>query len=170
MAAKENKWSDFNAEAQEVNKVLLGAQIDFSFRWNLVENLGTSAMAAEGGGLFGQEQTYTREAWLRFILPETLRNRLGWEMRVYASGVGGEMLVGVASYPGLGAVATSMPKESGIAPTFTEKSEGGITTLVLSSTVDMMRFREARGTVQVFALSGNGQAIEGRSLIIDERV
>lgn len=170
VANKENQWRDFNAEVQEVNKVLLGAQIDFSFRWNLIENLGTSAMAAEGAGLFGQEQTYTREAWLRVVLPETLRNRLGWEMRVYASGGGGEMLVGMASYTGSGTVATNTLGVNGISPTFTEKSESGITTLILSSTVDMMRFRNARGIVQVFAISGSGQAIDERSLIIDEEI
>ncbi|MHA6863842.1 hypothetical protein [Ralstonia pseudosolanacearum] len=86
VADKEGKWRDFDAEVREANKVLLCAQIDFSFRWNLIENLGASAMAAEGAGLLGQEPTYTREAWLRFMLPETLRNRLGWEMRVLCIG------------------------------------------------------------------------------------
>lgn len=109
VADKEGKWRDFDAEVREANKVLLCAQIDFSFRWNLIENLCASAMAAEGAGLLGQEPTYTREAWLRFMLPETLRNRLGWEMRVYASGGGGEMLVGTASYTGSGSVATNIP-------------------------------------------------------------
>ncbi|WP_197325650.1 T6SS effector BTH_I2691 family protein [Ralstonia solanacearum] len=163
------KWDSYATEEREVNKVLLCAQIDFSFRWNLVENLGTSAMAAEGAGFFGQEQTYTREAWLRFVLPEALRNRLGWEMRVYVSGTEGEMMVGTASYPGSGAVATNMPR-NGITATFTEKSEGGITTLVLSSTVEMTRFRNARGAVQVFTLSGSGQDVGARSLIIDEEI
>ncbi|MGX9744706.1 hypothetical protein [Ralstonia pseudosolanacearum] len=107
---------------------------------------------------------------MRFMLPETLRNRLGWEMRVYASGGGGEMLVGTASYTGSGSVATNIPGVSGIAPTFTEKSESGITTLVLSSTVKMTRFHNARGTVQVFTFSGSGHAIGERSLIIDEEI
>ncbi|MGD7248048.1 hypothetical protein ACQCRE_25360, partial [Ralstonia pseudosolanacearum] len=170
VADKEGKWRDFDAEVREANKVLLCAQIDFSFRWNLIENLCASAMAAEGAGLLGQEPTYTREAWLRFMLPETLRNRLGWEMRVYASGGGGEMLVGTASYTGSGSVATNIPGVNGIAPTFTEKSESGITTLVLSSTVKMTRFHNARGTVQVFTFSGSGHAIGERSLIIDEEI
>lgn len=166
-----DKWDGYASEEREANKVLLCAQIDFSFRWNMIENLGTSAMAAEGAGLFGQDQTYTREAWLRFVLPETLRNRLGWEMRVYASGDKGEILVGSASYTGSGVIATKVPGlGSGIAPTFTEKSESGVTTLVLASNVDLARFRNARGTVQVFTFSGSGQAIDKRSLIIDEEI
>ncbi|MDO3563762.1 T6SS effector BTH_I2691 family protein [Ralstonia pseudosolanacearum] len=168
----EQKWADFAAEEREANKVLLCAQIDFSFRWNVIENLGTSAMAADGAGFFGQEQTYTREAWLRFVWPETLRKRLGWEMRVYASGSNGEKLVGMASYTGSGAVSSALPGHlDGVTPSFSEKSEDGVTTLVLSSTVDMMRFRSARAAVRVFTLSGEGLGAAGaRALIIDEEI
>ncbi|WP_186829328.1 DUF2273 domain-containing protein [Ralstonia sp. TCR112] len=169
----EDKWESYAVEVKEANKVLLCAQIDFSFRWNLIENLGTSAMAADGAGLFGEEQTYTREAWLRFVLPKTLRDRLGWEMRVYVSGGKGETLVGTASYSGSGMIAKKMPSTaSGISPTFEEKTENGVTTLVLSSKVDMMRFRNARGTVQIFTTSSDGQAqgIDARSLIVDEEI
>lgn len=47
-----------------------------------------------------------------------------------------------------------------------------MTTLVLSSKVDMMRFRNARGTVQIFTTSSDGQAqgIDARSLIVDEEI
>ncbi|MDB0567930.1 T6SS effector BTH_I2691 family protein [Ralstonia solanacearum] len=168
----EKKWADLVVEEREANKVLLCAQIDFSFRWNVIENLGTSTMAADGAGFFGQEQTYTREAWLRFVWPETLRKRLGWEMRVYASGSNGERLVGMASYMGSRAVVSALPGQlEGVTPSFSEKSEDGITTLVLSSTVDMMRFRSARATVQVFALSSEGQgAADARALIINEEI
>ncbi|MBK5651636.1 MAG: hypothetical protein I4N50_08340 [Rhizobium sp.] len=168
-----DKWNEYDSEVREANKVLLCAQIDFSFRWNLIENLGTSAMAADGVGLFGEEQTYTREAWLRFVLPKTLRDRLGWEMRVYASGAKGEMLVGSASYSGSGAVSKKVTGFSkGIAPAFEEKFENGVTTLVLSSKVDMMSFRNARGTVQIFTSSGGDQAqsVDARSLIVDQEI
>lgn len=52
----EQKWADFAAEEREANKVLLCAQIDFSFRWNVIENLGTSAMAADGAGFSGRSR------------------------------------------------------------------------------------------------------------------
>ncbi|MEF3062401.1 hypothetical protein V4C85_21315 [Ralstonia solanacearum] len=168
----EKKWGDILSEEREANKVLLCAQIDFSFRWNVIENLGSSALAADGVGFFGQEQSYTREAWLRFIWPETLRKRLSWEMRVYASGSNGEKLVGVASYMGGGVVSSALSGPlDGVTPSFSEKSEDGVTTLVLSSTVDMMRFRSARATVQVFTLSGDGLGVAGaRTLIINEEI
>ncbi len=168
----EKKWGDILSEEREANKVLLCAQIDFSFRWNVIENLGSSALAADGVGFFGQEQSYTREAWLRFIWPETLRKRLSWEMRVYASGSNGEKLVGVASYMGGGVVSSALSGPlDGVTPSFSEKSEDGVTTLVLSSTVDMMRFRSARATVQVFTLSGDGLGAAGaRTLIINEEI
>lgn len=167
-----DRWADFSAEVREANKVLLCAQIDFSFRWNILENLGASAMAAEGASLFGAEPTYTREAWLRFVIPQTLRSRLAWELRIYASGTKGETLIGTASYAGSGTVASKLPRSlDGIAPTLSEKSDGGITTLVLSSTVDMMQFRNARATVQLFTISAGEQgAPDTRSLIVDEDI
>lgn len=167
-----DRWANIEAEEREANKVLLCAQIDFSFRWNVIENLATSAMAADGAGLLGGEQPYTREAWLRFMLPQTLRSRLGWEMRIYGSGAKGEVLIGTASYAGSSSIASSLPSSVGeITPKFSEKSDNGVTTLILSSTVDMSVFRKARATVQVFTLSGGDNATSGgRSLIVDEEM
>lgn len=167
-----DRWPDFHAEVREANKVLLCAQIDFSFRWNILDNLGASAMAAEGASLLGAEPTYTREAWLRFVIPQALRNRLAWELRIYGSGPKGETLIGMASYSGSGAVVSRLPGSStGIATTFSEKEDSGVATLILSSTVDMMQVRNAKATVQVFSISAGEQGSpDTRSLIIDEEI
>jgi len=156
----------------KANKVLLCAQIDFSFRWNILDNLGASAMAAEGASLLGAEPTYTREAWLRFVIPQALRSRLAWELRIYGSGPKGETLIGMASYSGSGAVVSRLPGSStGIATTFSEKEDSGVATLILSSTVDMMQVRNAKATVQVFSISAGKQGSpDTRSLIIDEEI
>lgn len=78
-------------------------------------------------------------------------------MRVYASGSNGEKLVGMASYTGSGAVSSALPGHlDGVTPSFSEKSEDGVTTLVLSSTVDMMRFRSARAAVRVLRFRARG--------------
>ncbi len=159
-----DRWKNPNEEVQEANKVLLCAQLDFSYRWNVGGNLLTSvarAGVAEMGGMSSamNDLPFEREAWLRLKLPQKLRQRLPWTMRIYANQNNrNEVLVGKASFDGTGNVSRVGGTSAGVGKqNFSEESSDGIVTMEFGVMLDTSKFTDARAKVEVYVQSSQSQ-------------
>ena len=170
-----DKWGGFEKESVEANKTLLGLEVDFSYRLNLLENMAISAASSQlgFGGLSTPQhaaQSFSREAWLRLKIPLPLDHKLPWEVRIYGSGKTGDSLVaGIRHYgEGRHGWLTTGAKSGVQAPKHepTVDKDSGYSSHIISVKVDMLVYDSAYARVSIFA--PNAGAAGDEVFIVDE--
>lgn len=172
-----SKWRSFEEEAEEANKVLLGVEVEYSNRMNILRNLGASSAMAQGSGMAmlfnnAKPEPYTREAWLRMRMPTELAKKLPWELRIFAKSDAGDIMLGGVRHYGKGQTdELSDFKVAGVLDHKHETEEkGGVSTHTLSVTVDAGRLKSGWATVRIFADTDTTTSPDGDIAIVDEEL
>lgn len=78
------QWGSIEREQQALNKILLGLSIEFDYSQSLIENLGTSASAADSSFALGYPgEGYFKEVRLSLLFPALLKEVLQWKVEIY---------------------------------------------------------------------------------------
>ncbi|UNE64546.1 T6SS effector BTH_I2691 family protein [Xanthomonas oryzae] len=154
-----DKWGSLTREQEAMNKLLLGIEVDFSYRngvgSSLLRSLTSSQMGTMGIGMKMQEEDndiYYREAWLSLKIPKVLRERLDWTVQIYGFSNDGanNLLFERSSHPtpASGVIKDGLRHEGPVV-----KQDDG-ETLIISAELNISKYKNASATVEVHTKAG----------------
>lgn len=153
-----NTFRGFAKEQDEMNKLLLGISVDFSYRNGIGDSFMRSMAVVGMGGMPSQEMSdyaVSREAWLSFSLNKTLREKLTWSIQVYGKRRDGRSVLlmqrgsKLQAFPG----KTAATLEGGDKGRPDVKDDGN--TVIVSADLNTMMFSGASAMVRVESPEGD---------------
>ena len=167
-----NKWGSHAREQEELNKLLMGLQVDFNFRSRFT-NAGNYGRALKrgvnpvrnfiqsSGELLRGERigpVVTREAWARVMLPKALEDSIPWVLRIVAKRKDGrEAVVAYYGHDPERGVFISRRRASRewdvttVKPQLDSRREGQVWIIVLSAQLDIDVYQSAWAEVVVYS-------------------
>jgi hypothetical protein len=151
-------WGSLAKEQDEMNKLLLGISVDFSYRNGVGDSLMRSMAVVGMGGLPSPQMSsyaVSREAWLSFSLNKALREKLTWSVQIYGNCRDGRTVLltqrgsSLQAFPGTAAAA--LDGVEGGRPDV--KDDGN--TLIVSADLNTMTFKGASAKVRVESPEGD---------------
>lgn len=171
-----SRFKNLSNEQMALNEVLLGVKIDFGFRSELgdSENWVTWLNQADGSALNpSNDQTTTREAWLRMTIVPALLAKVSWVMQIYAKphkdwpqlmaqkGSSAPVL-GATPSPDLGIRDASQTQS-------TSSDASGMVEVTLMLKLDASQYDSAYAQVRITTDSDANPLLTNCDLIVDER-
>ncbi|WP_167313386.1 T6SS effector BTH_I2691 family protein [Ralstonia insidiosa] len=151
-------WGSLAKEQDEMNKLLLGISVDFSYRNGVGDSLLRSMAVVGMGGLPSPQMSdyaASREAWLSFSLNKKLREKLTWSIQIYGKRRDGHTVLlmqrgsRLPAFPGT-AAATLDGVDKGRPDV---KDDGN--TVIVSADLNTMTFSGASAKVRVESPDGD---------------
>ncbi|CAJ0735325.1 hypothetical protein R16034_00142 [Ralstonia edaphis] len=151
-------WGSLAKEQEEMNKLLLGISVDFSYRNGIGDNFMRSMAVVGMGGLPSPQMSdyaASREAWLSFSLNKALREKLTWSVQIYGKRRDGRTVLlmqrgsRLVAFPG-SAAATLEGVDKGRPDV---KDDGN--TVIVSADLNTMMFSGASAKVRVESPDGD---------------